>query len=457
VALALLDSLAKHLPANAAGADALWIEALIRLLRAYVDQAPGAEPAPDLPDYSALERIPKEDPGLRDSADFVYALLLNRRGAFERAAGILRDSLARARQANPTMVVGLAVPLLARILMMQGRLPEAAALCRQYLESSLAGGGPGSYSAGSLNIVLGEILLEWNDLDDAEEQIRAGIRANAPWQNVVWDAIGYADLVTLHSARGDLVQAAQTWEQLKEILRGRTKPPDIDEELDTMQARLWLAQGDREKVDAWAGQVSSSSPPDYLQGWPHVTLARVRIAQGRYREAQHILETLSKQPQARQRLHRQVRIDLLLALALFRQEQVPRALQVLEACLAVAEPGGYCRLFLDSGADARELLLAYLRSPAPPHKAYAAKLVEAFPDRSRNASTGQSGALVEHLTAREAEVLRLMATGLSNREIAEELILSEGTVKFHVHSIFVKLGVHSRTQAILKARELKLV
>jgi LuxR family maltose regulon positive regulatory protein len=453
-ALALLNSLKERLPPNDANTDVLWIEALIHLLKAYADPIIETQVQVDLPDYHALERIPEQDLGLRNSADFLYAILLNRQGAFDRAAQILRDSIERSRSA---IVVSLAVPVLARILIMQGRLPEAAALCQKYLETGLERGKPGFYSAGSLNIVLGEVLLEWNDLENAEQQIQAGIRANAPWQNVVWDVIGYSDLVAVQSATGDLAKAAETWEQLKVLLRGRTKTPDIEEELTTVQARLWLAQGDQQNVDAWADQISLSKPLDYLQGWPHVTLARVRLAQGRYREAQHILETLSKQPGAAQRLHRQIRIDLLLALTLHRQNQLPRALQALEACFAIAQPGGYCRLFLDSGPPVKELLLAYLRSPTPRYKAYAQKLIDAFPGESPKVSTIKMDALIEPLTPRESEVFGLMAAGFSNGQIAEKLILSEGTVKFHVHSILVKIGVHSRTQAIIKGKELKLV
>jgi LuxR family maltose regulon positive regulatory protein len=152
-----------------------------------------------------------------------------------------------------------------------------------------------------------------------------------------------------------------------------------------------------------------------------------------------------------------MRIDLLLALALYQQSQLPQAWKALEACLSVAQPGGYCRLFLDSGRPAKELLLAYLRSPAPAHQAYVRKLVNTFPSESPNVSTRESQMLVDPLTPRELDVLGLMAAGLSNRQIAEKLILSEGTVKFHVHSILEKIGVHSRTQAIVRAKELKLV
>ena len=225
----------------------------------------------------------------------------------------------------------------------------------------------------------------------------------------------------------------------------------------TIQARLWLAKGDQQNVDAWADQVSMSKPLDYLQGWPHVTLARVRLAQGRYREAQQVLEMLSRQPEAGQRLYRQMRIDFLLALALYQQHRLPHAFKALEACLSVAQPGGYCRLFLESGRPAKELLLAYLRSPAPAHQAYVQKLVNTFPGESPDVSTRTSQMLVDPLTPREREVLGWMAAGLSNRQIAEKLILSEGTVKFHVHSILEKMGVHSRTQAIIKAKDLKLV
>ena len=126
--------------------------------------------------------------------------------------------------------------------------------------------------------------------------------------------------------------------------------------------------------------------------------------------------------------------------------------------LALTEPGNYLRVFLDSGKPMRELLLVYLQTSAPSHKAYAQKLLDEFHGISEDIIPDRAQPdLVEPLTPRELEVLRLLTAGCSNRQIAEKLVLAEGTVKFHVHAVLEKLNVHSRTQAIAKARELNLI
>jgi LuxR family maltose regulon positive regulatory protein len=132
---------------------------------------------------------------------------------------------------------------------------------------------------------------------------------------------------------------------------------------------------------------------------------------------------------------------------------------LLDACLAQAEPEGYVRLFLDAGEPARKLLSRYLQMPALTHQAYAQRLVKAFtqPNQAPSPAIYAPTEMVEPLTARELEVLHLLVEGCSNRQVAEKLILAEGTVKYYVHAILEKFQVHSRTQAIAKARDLNLI
>jgi LuxR family transcriptional regulator, maltose regulon positive regulatory protein len=314
------------------------------------------------------------------------------------------------------------------------------------------------YAAGFVKIILGEVLYEWNNLEEAEMQIRQGIRDNEPWNNITLDVIGYMDLVSVQRAKGDLDGTLETMKKLETMLQGRTIPLDLEEELWTYKIRLWLAKGDLARAGEWADRMVINQPQDFLQEWGWITCARVRLAQGRYREAQVILETLARLPGSANRILRQIRAGLLLSIVLFYQNQLTAALQTLEACLDLTEPGNYLRVFLDSGKPMRELLSIYLQTPTPTHKAYAQKLLAAFHGLSGRSIVEKAQTdLVEPLTPRELEVLRLLAAGCSNRQIAETLVLAEGTVKFYVHAVLAKLEVHSRTQAIAKARELNLV
>ncbi len=133
----------------------------------------------------------------------------------------------------------------------------------------------------------------------------------------------------------------------------------------------------------------------------------------------------------------------------------------LELALTMAEPEGYVRTFVDEGAPMAALLRrAASRGVAP---GYVSKLLDALDSEAqmRRGSTGPASPvaqpLEESLSEREREVLRLIAAGLSNRDIAQDLVLATGTVKKHTNNIFTKLGVRSRTQAVAQARELGLL
>jgi LuxR family maltose regulon positive regulatory protein len=162
------------------------------------------------------------------------------------------------------------------------------------------------------------------------------------------------------------------------------------------------------------------------------------------------------------RITRQIEPNLLLAAAVAGQQRLPEAFGYIESCLALAEPEGYIRIFLDIGEPARELLAAYLRLDAPGHKRYAQKVLDAFSpsgEASAEASTpgSQPAGLIEPLSGRELEVLRLMALGRTNQEIARQLVVARGTVKAHTASIYRKLDVANRTEAVARARQLGIL
>jgi LuxR family maltose regulon positive regulatory protein len=137
------------------------------------------------------------------------------------------------------------------------------------------------------------------------------------------------------------------------------------------------------------------------------------------------------------------------------QGQGERALAALGETLALAEPGGYVRLFVDHGpAMATLLARARARGLAP---GYVGQLLAAYPEAGPATAPSPESPLIEPLSEREREVLRLVADGLTNQQIADELVIALSTVKSHTHSIYGKLGVQNRTQAIAQARALDLL
>jgi LuxR family maltose regulon positive regulatory protein len=435
-----------------------WMCVCIDLFLAYTSYPPGDNPKTPLPDTQALAAIPEEDTGLHNIADFIQAILLGRQGEMDRPAEILIRCIQRDAAVKGNTAVPMAIPLLARTRLMQGRLHEAADLCREYLKPITQKGTVFFYNAGSLHIILGEVLREWNLLDEAEAQIREGIRVNEPWQVTSSVSLGYAALARVQESRGNIADALDTLHKMEAMLADRTQPPDLEGELRALKIRLWLAAGDLARAVAWADHFAMQPPIHAIQETEYLTAARVRLAEKNFREAQHILEMLDHTPGIEKRVNRKIKIDLLMACALAGQNQVYQALQLLETYLSLARTEGHIRIFLDMGRTMKELLQLYLATRASAHQAYAQKLLDEFPTSGPEPASGNTQpVLIEPLTPREREVLRLMGAGLSNRQIAENLVLSEGTIKFHVHNILEKLEAHSRTAALVKAKELKLI
>ena len=460
--IALLLTLKEHLHGDASNPAIPWMQAYIDLLLAYTTPPGEGTNQSPLPDLQAFNSMPEQDTGLHNIADFIYAMLLGRRGELDEPADILRHCIQRDIAAGGATAIPLAAPLLARIRLMQGRLHEAADLCRETLKSISKRGTRSFYLPGSFNIILGEVLREWNDLDEAEAQIRQGILVNEPWQMIAADGHGYAALARVQEAQGNIDGAISTLHRLEAMFEDHTKPPDWEGELRSLKVRLWLATGDLAHAVEWARHYPIQPSPSPLQETDQLTAARVRMAEKNYREAQHILEALNQAPGIEKRANRKIKINLLMACALAAQNQMSQAFQLLESSLAQAEPERLTRVFLDLGQPMQRLLAQWLANAGSGSiRDYAIHLLSQFDTEPHGTAAAlgkvsSDGTLFEPLTKREMDVLRLLAAGLSNRQIAEKLILSLGTVKFYVHTVMQKLGAHSRTQAILIAKERNL-
>jgi LuxR family transcriptional regulator, maltose regulon positive regulatory protein len=383
---------------------------------------------------------------------------------------LVAGTLAPARASGNLFSILRSLMLLARLYVLQGRPREAATL---YEEAVRVIGGPEVLqvlsSGPACPFGLAEVLYEWNKLDEAEQQLAHGMRLLEGTTLVDADfmTLGYTALAHLQYARGQVGHALATLDAFAHLAHTHHFVPHLVARGVAMRAQVELAQGNLAAAMCWA-EASGLTPDDdlsYPREREYLILARVRLAQGRsdphgpsLQEALRLLERLLHEAEINARMGSVLEILIVRALALDAQGKHHGALTTLERALRLGAPEGYIRLFVDEGAPMRVLLrLAHARGIAPD---YIATLLFAFEGQCTSdhpLDTDNPTDLVESLTARECEVLRLLDAGASNRDIALSLVLSLGTVKKHVSNICGKLGVQSRTQALARARALHLL
>jgi LuxR family maltose regulon positive regulatory protein len=236
-------------------------------------------------------------------------------------------------------------------------------------------------------------------------------------------------------------------------------------------AQLWLADGAVARAAYWAEQLAQAQDQRSasLEEHAQMALARIALAEGRAGEALERVAPLLEQARTTERWGNAIEVLVLQALAYQMHHDERQALRALAEAVCRAEPEGYIRLFADEGASMAALLVRLRdqerrRGPTP----YLDTLLAAFPDcrlqivdcrlaAKQSAICNLQSAMVEPLSARELEVLQLIARGASNQEIAEELVLAVNTVKRHVSNIIAKLESANRTQAVAQARALGLL
>jgi len=231
--------------------------------------------------------------------------------------------------------------------------------------------------------------------------------------------------------------------------------PDL-RPVDAIKARIYLKQGRLDKVRAWVQErgLSVSDEVDYLGEFEHLVLARFSIAEHDLTGVNEMLERMLEAAETQNRHGSVLEILLTLFLSCQAQGDQQQAKIMLNQALVVAEPEGYTRIFVDEGEPLRLPLETLAKDRNHPQRKYLFRLLSAF---SISKTNPQQTALIEHLTGRELEILRLVAQGLSNSEISQRLFLSVSTIKGHNLRIFDKLQVQNRTEAVASARDLGLL
>src|SRR6266571_3715789 len=380
------------------------------------------------------------------------------------AEQVAMATVAFVRASDDLFALLQSITCLARLQGLQGQLRRAASTYGEAVRVLPGQGGLQSLlGSPAYYFGLGDLLREWNELDAAERHLVDGMDLVRGTLTVFADEVtlGYIALARLLQARGEYSRALATLDAFTNLASLRHFVPQMLARGKAVRAQVELAQANLAAAIRWAdGSGLSLADEDlsYPREQEYLILARVRIAQGRedlarpfLQEALGLLDRLLQDAEAKARLGSALEILVLRALALQAHGDRIGALTTLEHALTRAEPEGYIRLFVDEGVPMRTLL----RQAHGIVPDYVATLLAVFGEQHVSAVPAGS-MLAEPLTEREREVLGLLSTGASNREIARRLVVSLGTVKKHVSNICGKLGVQSRMQAIARARALQL-
>ena len=414
--------------------------------------------------HQALAHLPEDSPYLRSKATWNLGISSWMGGDLTVAEEAFVELTTRTRTTGGDAYLPLLATYgLGRIRVTRGRLLDAEEAYRWALRPGIGRGEPRLPVAGWAYLGRGELSHEWNDLGAATSYLEEGLELGR-WVGAAGPlAITYAALARVKQAQGDASGA------LDAIELARQSAPDTQAHhplnpLSAYLARAQLAQGDVGAALRWARRrgLGADDELSYMREVEHLVLARLFVAQGKLDEALRLLGRLLSAAHVGGRTGSTIEILTLQALILQAEGDAARATSVLGRALSLAEPEGYVRMFVGEGAPMAALLRRLPSDEVSPQ--YVGRLFtilrQAGGDRHLPAEeiiSTNTQPLPEPLSERELEVLRLVASGRSNREIARELYVSLATVKTHINNTYRKLGANSRTRAVARARDFNLV
>lgn len=435
------------------------LPARIAAARAYRAQATGDAAAGEAHARRAVAIAPEDDPGARALPAGLLGLSHWARGELDDALETLSIGMDGFRALGDAAAALSFTFAIGDVLTAQGRLRQASRTYREALRYAAEQDGPTLPGEAEAHVGLAEVHVQLGDLEAAERELRAG--------EALGDAgvlTGDAGRLTAVRARVELAlgDAAAAHALLDEADRLRTAGPvPVVRPTDATRARLWLAQGRLADARAWADAESGpcAAEPDYLNEYAFLTLARVHLAifrsegtEAPLEAARAIADTVARAADDGGRIGTLIEARIVQALILQAAGEEEDGVVLLLEALRAAEPEGHHAVFVDEGPAMARLLRAAARQGAG--RGQVRRLLDALKASSERPRVQPD--VVEPLSDRERDVLRLLRSELSGPQVARELGVSVHTLRSHTKSIYAKLGVHGRREAVLRADELNL-
>ncbi|QBD77090.1 hypothetical protein EPA93_14185 [Ktedonosporobacter rubrisoli] len=382
--------------------------------------------------------------------------------AYEEAASL-------ADRANNFLFCFTALDDLARFHARHGELHRAYVIYRRSRQSVKE--KPRQTPAqGIIALGLGDLFREWNRLPEAMYHLQRGVELCKRGGIMELATMGLLSLARLRFAQGDEIATFQALQEALALARSY-EIPHLIRFAEAYHARMQLVYGDWEASSRWEEQYAQQEDIGYpyLQVMEQLTMLRICFAREEDGRALDLLRQIQLNCNAKTFLPLFIESLVLQAGLLQRQNKQKSALDIFIQALVLAQPERFVRLFADEGEIVKgflqQIAAASRRRRQNPHisaqiQEYALHLLKACSQRTRIGNTQvvkSEQALLEPLSARELEVLHLLAAGASSTEIAASLFLAVGTVKTHLHNIYGKLNVNNRLEAVAAARSARLV
>lgn len=440
----------------------------IAMYRAGLALAAGNVPETITYAQQVLDLAPEDDGIVRGAAGALLGLASWTVGNLDAAYQSFADGMAHLQKAGHISdAIGGSV-YLADIRIVQGRLYDAMHIYKRGLQLAAEHGTPKIRGTADMYVGLSELELERNNLDIAIQHLsktkEQGEHTGFPQHPFRWRVA----MAGIQEAQGNIDDALQLLDEAEHRYTADFSPNVRP--IPAMKVRVWIKQGRLEKALDWARErkLSIEEEPSYLREFEQITFNRILLSQfqgdhaGNLPGVIDLLERLLKAAEEGGRMGSVIEILILQTLAHQMRKDIPAALSALERALKLAEPENYIRMFADEGAAMAALLREVAARKVMPD--YTGLLLSAFEAERKGldvetspSAAPVSGSLIEALSQRELDILRLFKTELSGPEIAQELVIALSTVRTHTKSIYNKLNVNSRRGAVKRAMELGLI
>jgi LuxR family maltose regulon positive regulatory protein len=406
----------------------------------------------------ALEYLPDNDlvsRSLRTVATSLLGDASSMNGELEDARQAYMEAKQIGQAAGDIHLVIVVNSNLANVLIEQGLLHQAAEIYSETLQMATRPDGKKLVIAGRVYAELSQVSCEWNNLETATEQVHRSIALCRQWGNIDLQAVGSLILARLEQVQAHPKVALEAMHIAEKLANEHHLLPKYFTWVKYALVRLWIAQGNLEKASHIVQEsgIKTNDEIPYLREPEFLALLRLLLAQGDYDASLALSKRLLQKAEASRRMGRAIEVLVLQALIFQGRKELDQALAVLKKALSLAKPERYIRTFMDEGEPMVRLL--HLARSRQIETEYVTDLLSVI-EEAAGTTQPPPQLLIEPLTTREVEVLKLIEAGYSNQEITEKLVISIPTVKRHISNIYTKLGVKSRTQAIAMGKELKL-